>query len=436
MQGGPDYGRGSSRRFLNYNGSPLLANDSVRELRGHGPAGAERSPAAGSRGTSVGELLVHDGGDQESSPPKDDASLAPPPSQQHEVESKLSMAASERRGSEQDQPYKDAGPRLARMHSDAGRSVGQTSQKTKGSSNSGSGPSLKEPGAKRAMEQYAKDRFAKSDIKENILAMEDFEEVYRNNVKQMKGFNRDRMAMISRNLQDHKMNAADLEEMLEKIKVAPVIKRHNSLALQKIMLPNVKREMEDALNEQDVRCGQAYHYATTPKPSSASKALNVMRNQQTSDIINLVCKNEFNRLRQRQIQECIRAFNIEQRHIVELKKAFTACELNSRSETTLKELLESIHERGLRYPPLILNFFLNVLNVNDMFDDNTPPAGFVQEVAANHRGFNGQDRLAFKKLQSLEWIYNHCPMLTSYFYNNSDNFKNAISMNAFADVDS
>jgi hypothetical protein len=26
-------------------------------------------------------------------------------------------------------------------------------------------------------------------------------------------------------------------------------------------------------------------------------------------------------------------------------------------------------------------------------------------------------------------------MLTSYFYNNSDNFKNAISMNAFTDVD-
>lgn len=95
------------------------------------------------------------------------------------------------------------------------------------------------------------------------------------------------------------MNTDDLAEMLENIRVDPVIKRHNSLALQKIMLPNVKREMEDALNEQDVRCGQAYHYATTPKPSSASKALNVMRNQQTSDIINLVCKNEFNRLRQR-----------------------------------------------------------------------------------------------------------------------------------------
>lgn len=265
--------------------------------------------------------------------------------------------------------------------------------------------------------------------------MEDFEDVYRNSVKQMKGFNRDRMAMISRNLQEHKMNSADLEEMLDNIKVEPVIKRHNSLALQKIMLPNVKREMEDALNEQDVRCGQAYHYATTPKPSSASKALNVMRNQQTSDIINLVCKNEFNRLRQRQIQECIRAFNIEQRHIVELKKAFTACSLNARSETTLKELLESIQERGLRYPPLILNFFLNVLNVKDMFDDNAPPASFAQEVA-NQKGFNGQDRVSFKKLQSLEWIYNHCPMLTSYFYNNSDNFKNAISMNAFTDVDS
>ena len=82
-----------------------------------------------------------------------------------------------------------------------------------------------------------------------------------------------------------------------------------------------------------------------------------------------------------------------------------------------------------------MNFFLNVLNVKDMFDDKTPPVSFAQEIS-NHKGFNGQDRLSFKKLQSLEWIYNHCPMLTSYFYNNSDNFKNAISMNAFTDVDS
>ena len=95
------------------------------------------------------------------------------------------------------------------------------------------------------------------------------------------------------------MNSAELAEMLEQIHVAPGTKRHNSLALQKIMLPNVKREMEDALNEQDVRTGQAYHYATAPKPSSASKALNVMRNAQTSDIINLVCKNEFSKFRQK-----------------------------------------------------------------------------------------------------------------------------------------
>lgn len=76
------------------------------------------------------------------------------------------------------------------------------------------------------------------------------------------------------------------------------MKRNQSLALKKIMLPEVKREMEDAINMQDVRCGQAYHYATKPKPSSASKALNIFRNQQTRDIINLVSRSEFSKLRQ------------------------------------------------------------------------------------------------------------------------------------------
>ena len=37
------------------------------------------------------------------------------------------------------------------------------------------------------------------------------------------------------------------------------------------MLNNIKKEMEDALIQQDLRAGQAYHYATMPKPSSASK---------------------------------------------------------------------------------------------------------------------------------------------------------------------
>lgn len=90
---GANYGRGSSRRFLNYNGSPLFADDSASGIGKSRQPGAGRSQAAGGRGESVGELL-QDGKDQESSPLNDDASLAPPPSQQLEIESKLSVAAS------------------------------------------------------------------------------------------------------------------------------------------------------------------------------------------------------------------------------------------------------------------------------------------------------------------------------------------------------
>ena len=38
----------------------------------------------------------------------------------------------------------------------------------------------------------------------------------------MKGFNNDRMAMISQNMQEHKMASAELEEILGEITVPPV----------------------------------------------------------------------------------------------------------------------------------------------------------------------------------------------------------------------
>lgn len=158
-----------------------------------------------------------------------------------------------------------------------------------------------------------------------------------------------------------------------------------------------------------------------------------MKNIQAADIIEMASKSDFNKLRKKQIQECIRAFNIEQRHIVELKKAFTACSLNENNETPIKDLLESIQEKGLKYPPLILNFFLNVLNSEDIFANSESPKEFAEGISSCNK-FTGQEMLSYNKFISLEWIFNTCPMLTSYFYNNSDNFKNAISMNGFVDT--
>lgn len=57
-----------------------------------------------------------------------------------------------------------------------------------------------------------------------------------------------------------------------------------------------------------------------------------------------------------------------------------SCSMNEKGETTLEELLEQVEERGLRYPPLILNFFINVLNVEDVLA-KSPPQSFVTEAS-------------------------------------------------------
>jgi len=67
-------------------------------------------------------------------------------------------------------------------------------------------------------------------------------------------------------------------------------------------------------------------------------------------IIKEATHNDFNLMKQKQIKEVIRTFNIEQRHILELKKAFMECEFNSKGETTLGELLENLQEMNYRYP--------------------------------------------------------------------------------------
>jgi hypothetical protein len=52
------------------------------------------------------------------------------------------------------------------------------------------------------------------------------------------------------------------------------------------------------------------------------------KNNDTSDIINQLSKNEFNQVRRLQIEECIRQFGINVKMITELKKTFLACDLD------------------------------------------------------------------------------------------------------------
>ena len=53
--------------------------------------------------------------------------------------------------------------------------------------------------------------------------------------------------------------------------------------------------------------------------SSGSAAVNIYKNLQTKDIIDILSKNEFSKQQQFHIQECIRVFNIDLNHIQPLK---------------------------------------------------------------------------------------------------------------------
>lgn len=63
------------------------------------------------------------------------------------------------------------------------------------------------------------------------------------------------------------------------------------------------------------------------------------KNNETSDIINQLSKNEFNQVRRQQIEECIRQFGVNTKMITELKKTFLACELDKDQCTTSEQLL-------------------------------------------------------------------------------------------------
>lgn len=86
-------------------------------------------------------------------------------------------------------------------------------QKTQESSGSGSKtPSLvNESGTKRKLERLQQDHYAKSSIKNNIATYGDLTKAYHKSLKQMEGYNKDRLLMVSRNMQPHRMNSETLE---------------------------------------------------------------------------------------------------------------------------------------------------------------------------------------------------------------------------------
>lgn len=145
-------------------------------------------------------------------------------------------------------------------------------------------------------------------------------------------------------------------------------------------------------------------------------------------MIKFVSRSDFNKARQKQIMDCMRAFQIDHGHVTGLKRAFMDCDMDEKGEICLKEFLEKIREMEQKYTPQALNFFLNLMKINEVFDNRTTRV--VNTCNPEHRP---DDRLSIYRLYSLEQIL----YKTSTFpeRNCSKAFKNTIQDHAYDDVD-
>lgn len=100
--------------------------------------------------------------------------------------------------------------------------------------------------------------------------------------------------------------------------------------------------------------------------SSGSTAINQYRNVQNKDIIENVSKSEFDKAQELQIQECIRAFNIELKHIQPLKSIFIKCDYNKTGMVLCKDFIKRLHKMNIQMPAQIFNFFINTLKEKDV----------------------------------------------------------------------
>jgi len=206
------------RRYLNYNGAPMLANElGLPREREDQPDDAQSQ-----------QIDIQDEQDDQAPGSRADGHSAGS-YQQSEVQSRRPSQKSyqpsnhtePRRAPTEEQlyrateayhlphnntyhRYKRNPPQLAKTNSD---------QKTKESSGSDSKtPSLvNESGTKRQLEKLQQDQYEKSGIKQNITAYKDLTKAYHKSLKQMEGYNKDRLLMVSRNMQPHRMNSENLE---------------------------------------------------------------------------------------------------------------------------------------------------------------------------------------------------------------------------------
>ena len=170
-------------------------------------------------------------------------------------------------------------------------------------------------------------------------------------------------------MRSHSINNDKFNKIWNKVQTDEALpKRYQSLDIQSKLLPQVRRELFELMDldaQKNILEGTKFQM---PKPSSASTAFVTQKNRQTTDIIKLISNNAFSQKRQSQIQECIRVFGIDNRHVNDLKRAFMDTELDHNGDSTTGQLIEKMKEFNIRYPKIILNFFINILNARDVFE--------------------------------------------------------------------
>lgn len=157
----------------------------------------------------------------------------------------------------------------------------------------------------------------------------------------------------------------------------------------------------------------------TIRMSSGSAAINIYKNVQTQGILGEICRSDFNREQQRQIQECLRSFNIELQHLAPLRIQFIKCDRHRQGRIKAKDLVKRFAKIRQQYPMRIFNFLINTLAEKD------PDMDFKASAEVN---FDPEAILSFEKLQSLFQIYNRCPASTKGYTNNSSNFRTLVTM--------
>lgn len=78
--------------------------------------------------------------------------------------------------------------------------------------------------------------------------------------------------------------------------------------------------------------------------SSSSAAINIFKNIQTKDILNVLSQTEFSLQQQLQIQECLRSFNIDLQHLIPLRSQFIKCDKQKTGKIRAEQLVKRFNK--------------------------------------------------------------------------------------------